>query len=322
MAIYTDSISRQYFAASGGSTLLDLVGKLLVLIVPFVVAYFTGHFWVKEGRWREQPRVSWPNKAVLVVRGQPTGTDGEEGFGPVDEFSALGTTFVWTSLPKANTFLDSLLVVPHFEVQQRDADGDSKTDALDLLLQVPTFQQFEVHSIELLLLLTYELSDLVPLEMETPCYIAYSSATSGSAFTVEGDLAFRQRNLMYWPTTKYKYSHFTPATVHSIEDILLPTLLSKYAARNESTYLQVHSQYWHPATPNAAYFELRATIRIGATWYAYLPGPFEALKFAWVQFFVLAYVVSWLVWALKGILVKNAVVKVRCVDELKPKYRW
>ena len=87
MPFYEDTIYRQYFAVSKWGNLCNVLGLVLVTILPFIVTFAIGTLWSKEDSFRMQPTVFWPKKALLVVWNAQADQQQPQAF-------------VWTSMAK------------------------------------------------------------------------------------------------------------------------------------------------------------------------------------------------------------------------------
>jgi hypothetical protein len=92
---------------------------LLLIILPYIVAYAMGAFWTKEAFEREQPNVRFRHEAL------------------VEAYLADGTALGWSTSDKLNTALGARMRPCQLRAWAEDDERDGKPEALQFVLRLP-----------------------------------------------------------------------------------------------------------------------------------------------------------------------------------------
>ncbi|XP_033112048.1 transmembrane protein 231-like, partial [Anneissia japonica] len=137
--VFAHPIQQRYKASfCTKATVFIVVIFLLTLIPPFLIAYSSRGFWIKEAIYREQPEVHFKHELLLILE--------------------TSTSYVaWSTYENFNQLEQSQLVVPVVKTREEDSNRDGKPDQLDYSIQVPLLDTQEVYSVKLLLIFDYRL---------------------------------------------------------------------------------------------------------------------------------------------------------------------
>jgi len=317
--VYEEAETTEYKANSAGAVVLDAVSMLIVLIVPFIICFAMGNFWTQYNVIEVTPTVGFTQRCVARV----LYASGAEGF--------------WACSSAVNDALvdDPIAMYPFFSyaVGDRDANGlaDSFTFSLQVPLETVTVASNAVDSVvrvDFLPEFWFNVSTyLFHLSMTTAPLVSVTIPNDGSNVAlVHGDLNFAQTEIVVSSlyvnyTHAYTGSLFTQASLNDL--INVGSLAGAYARRNQSLDFKPRSiaigdqsllQSQDVAAAHftdfndARSFQLELRMGVSQAFIQYRPNPGEVLKWGWVQFFCVAYVVHWFMRLLRGFMVKQGMV--------------
>ena len=170
--VHSAPLRRRHFAPGfcTFASLLNVCSWLVVVIVPFVLAFTSGAFWRKQAIHYEQPNVHFRHKVLFYLNGIETSLDGQE--------STL--TLAYSNLKQANEVLQgsATLRAPSLRSVVSDANDDGLMDEHELDIHFPLRSGEKITHVTALLWYDYVLQDQVKEAFES---LVYVEASSGSA---------------------------------------------------------------------------------------------------------------------------------------------
>jgi len=308
--VHAEPVQTKYRADSCGSWTLEIVALLTVWIIPLIIGFSMGQFWITNNDFIEMPTMNYTGRVML----RAATSDGDE--------------YLWASSSALQEALvgDARATHPLLSSQADDVDRDGKTDIFRFTIRIPLRDPtHNVVSVQFLPIFKYNLTnDLVSIAMETAPFVAFDGVnpTRARRLVLDGTVPFRQvdpvysSNFYHYDVVYWKSYLDDALDVADLRDI--GGFARKYAARNESTPFELRTAYFTDGTTRAAaledpmdsdgIFTVSATLRVPVSTVTYVPSFSETIKFAWVQYFTIAYVIQWIFSGIRKVFVKNAFV--------------
>lgn len=168
--------------------------------------------------------------------------------------------------------------------------------------------------------------------MEGIVYIEHSSALPGASLTVHGDLLLKQNTPFnrFHGTTFFNDTVTDLSIIRSLHEFDIPTILEKYFAKegetNSNFYQRAGMRYLTAQIPVTTHFDpqnrywrrgrgeefsLEIVINIPEQPILQVPGFFEAMKFAWMQYLSIMIVVGFICYQIKRFLIVGGLLNTR-----------
>lgn len=324
--IFEATVKTRFRSNSCPSYCFEIFVLLTVLVIPFIIGFTTGDFWIERSTFVAIPEVSYTGRCLLKA------------------VTASGDQYLWSS---SEDVLDALQGDPRFAnmvVQEyaEDRDRDGKMDVFHFTFRFPkrsasdSFQSFEF-----LPTFTYKVDDFVlNLEMESGPFVSHAivNPAGQGKLTLDGRIRFAQNkpinaDSIWRYDVVYKNSYLD--AVKDPSDIVgIGRYARRYAARNESSPFELdtaflsdeipdaalsHPETYVPAVPSgktaAAFFTVSVTMRVQPAEINYIPILSQTLKFAWIQYFCIAYVIHWFFGFVRELFVTQAWINTIAVFE-------
>jgi hypothetical protein len=280
-----------------------------VIVLPFFMAYTSESFWMKRNTYREMPKVSFKYQ-VLVHAG-------------ISSTSAPDIQKITYALrPETAAILESTYRVPKLRFWDEDSNNDGFPELMQLEMELPLKSTEQIHSIDAIAVFQMELSMRSKLKFEAPILIQHESPFRGESLYVDGMMDFVQREALHVrggfktpdsgtpllglqkPSNPKK--GFVKVPKYSIHDVSMKTLLGEIQKRNFTTYYTNALKTWSPrpeaSTPvnlDSSYsrpFKLHAVIHVPEQVITYIPSLSEMLKFGFIQYLSMAFIVYLISW--------------------------
>lgn len=318
--------------------LLYVISLLVVLVIPFVIAFMLNNFWLTNNFFFSNPEVHFTGRCVLRVT------------------TVQGRELLWTCSEAFNeefVFGTELDVLPFVSLFEDDRDGNGKMDVFSVLLSVPitTFNVSlytnpsdlpvgavldAVQEIAFLPEFTYRINSKVQkVNMTAAPLLTYARRGSYhpsqqdntiNAFSAgpvclltEADLVFHSNTrLSGKPPAAYMTSPLRDSLREPADVFNLAQFAQYYTARNQSVTARVfteaaggpevlksseHVRGLGDDLDTLNDFTWRITLRIPPAKVFYSPGAGESIKWAWAQYFTIAFVIQWVMWQIRGMIV-------------------
>lgn len=312
--LHRQEVRTDFRANSICGWVFEGIGLLTVLMIPIVIGFSMGQFWIHTNSFSEFPQMNYTGRMLL----RAIASDGSE--------------YLWSTSERLQAALigDERHCHPFFSLLAEDPDQDNKPNTFVFNIKIPLRNStHNIVSVQFLPTFQYKLSnDLLNIEMETGPLVAYEGENPQQSrrLVIDGTLPFHQLDPIvgyFWYSYDkiYKRSYFDE--VKDIADLRnVASIGAKYNARNESTPFQLATAYFTDTerettaaagstltgTGGSAAFTVTITMRVPNSFIVYVPSIAESLKAAWIQYFCIAYVIRWAFGIIRAIAVENALV--------------
>ncbi|CAB3370191.1 Hypothetical predicted protein [Cloeon dipterum] len=276
------------------AALLNAVIAFFTYAVPLLLAYRSYGFWLKTDSFMEQPTVHFKHQYIFI--GDVIG-------------SQQGPIFCSTYNHISTQFADQKNRCPIIKAKETDSNHDGKNDEVYFELNTLLDNEEDIHGVTLILLFDYRLQALCNVNLEGLAVIQYNHPLPGGELKVVADLNLLQRT----PFGK----RFGPN--EQLEDILavdkeesfdIGKLLESYAKRNASIQLRRPFYTWTAGRASLQNFKLNVKLLIIPQKIEYVPGFWQVMKWAWLQYLSLLLVVRWMANNLRFYIFTNHLVPV------------
>jgi transmembrane protein 231 len=313
--VHEDFNKTQFRANSFGAWILEIIALLSVLILPFVIGFSMGRFWVTLNSVVATPDAEYTRKYIAKA----TALD--------------GTDYLWTSSESLLAMLDGDVraMNPHFTYFENDVDSDDRPDRYEFNFVFPLRTASPITAFHFVPEFQYSLkTDLFTLNMTSSPYVFLSTtdltSTGTDGIIVDGHVPFRQA----FPIDSSAYTRYDIVYQRSYLDRITDlndivdagNIGRRYASRNQSTPFIIDSKYATndlsgnvvptplPGLSNSLddLFTVSIRMRIQTARVDYVPSFAESLKDAWIQYFCIAYVIYWAFGIVRSIFVMQALV--------------
>ncbi|XP_006908872.1 transmembrane protein 231 isoform X2 [Pteropus alecto] len=275
------------------AALFLLLATALTYIPPLLVAFRSHGFWLKRSSYEEQPTVAFQHQVLLVALLEP-----ERG-----EFLA------WSTFPAFNRLQGDHLRVPLVSTREEDRNQDGKMDMLHFKLELPLQSTEHVLGVQLILTFSYQLHRMSTFVMQSMAFLQSSFAVPGSQLYVNGDLRLQQKQPLSYSGLDVRYNvSVINGTSPFACDYDLTRIVAAYQERNVTTILTDPHPIWLVGRAAEAPFVINAVIRYPVEVISYLPGFWEMIKFAWIQYVSILLVFLWVFERIKRFVFQNQVV--------------
>ncbi|TPX67413.1 hypothetical protein SpCBS45565_g03791 [Spizellomyces sp. 'palustris'] len=310
--LHNEPFARRYHAPLiSTASLLGALAAIAILILPFVFAYVSGSFWLKQNSFREQPQVMYKHEFMLLLEG-------------VDRVSNNPVAVVWSSSPLYNQLHERTSRVAALQTSQIDVQRDGKYDYITFSASIPLLPTEAITHVRLALFFQYSLSERLRLQMQSMALFDSSTALPASSVYVDGDLRLVQRELLkrYGDNAAYNIPvvNFTKAIGPDPNALTWSSIMAGYARRDVRTNFAYETPIWTTGRAPTEPFVVSGRVAYSTDTIQYLPGAWEVLKNGWIQY--LAYlilvgaVISWIL----GFAFRNQVVRTAVRVDQMPRY--
>ncbi|ORC89039.1 uncharacterized protein TM35_000142500 [Trypanosoma theileri] len=340
IALFHEHYKVRYAPRGLASWIFYIFSLLLVLAGPVLIGLAMGNFWLQTNTLVATPDIHFTDRCVVhytTVRGQDklwtcSHLFNEEYIYTQSEMAVEPFFSIYEDDRDDNGHVDRVTFV--LQLPLNDFNG-----SLQEGMPVPT-EKDAIKRVEFLPEFTYEIKNYIlkvrmtaaPLlifEAAEDCCSSSSSTTTKS--TVEGPLCARtEGDLLFHstePLSRLPNVHYTNTYMNSplenvsdVEELQnVPYFASQYTSRNQTVLFKPYSvatgglSILQDVNYNRVLgedlgalgdFTWRITMRIQRAEILYTPSIQEALKWAWVQYYCIAVILQFLLWWLRGILVK------------------
>eukprot|EP00742_Colponemidia_sp_Colp-10_P006875 GILJ01007370.1.p1 GENE.GILJ01007370.1~~GILJ01007370.1.p1 ORF type:complete len:309 (+),score=23.70 GILJ01007370.1:33-959(+) len=299
VTVHSSLLQRHYVAHPISLAAFFCAGAIVVIvIIPFLIAYASYSFWLKENTYREQPTVSFRHELMYSIQ------------------DSSNYNF-FTTFPEANALDSGHLNVPIIQSAGLDDNGDGKIDRFRFNITSRLTSGQTVQKVDLLLFFNYILQDRVHMSMTSAAHVSYSAGLPGSQLVVDGWLRLKQRKPLVVRSDYRTVYNTAIVSGFTSDDYRMHTILSNYLDRNETTMLEDQYPVWiGNAGGGISEFTLSATIRIPFEIVHYVPPFSETMKWAWVQYLSILIPVAWIAHMIMTFAYKNQIFETRTVTDI------
>ncbi|CAF1064056.1 unnamed protein product [Adineta steineri] len=258
------------------ATCFVILCTILTFLPPFLFAYFAEGFWIKEGSYSEQARVSYSGYIVTI-----------------DYTNSVGSQVkISSSYAPLNTAFRDAFISGINSLTSNDTNGNGIDNQFSIAFQFPFDDNtIVINNINVWLIFQYELRARQYINMKTMALInLYSngmSLASNPTVTAEGNLIFQQRQPIQSSGNDITYNQSIIDT-----DSLLATspidfnpILNTYFKRKYYTSYQSESLKWASGTTSTdSSLNINITINVNSQSIRFIPGFWQEFKWGWIQY--------------------------------------
>jgi len=311
LVLFSQPFSRHFHAPlCSTATFILIVYHVLWIIVPYIIAYSTKSFWLKENTYRVQPQVTFKHDLILLVEGIIEGTS------PVETFS-----YVYGTYPGYNNFYKSFVRVPIIKTSEIDSNRDLLNDYMKFDISMPMYKNESVYRTRVAFVYEYQIPNF-PLIMESLGILDLSSPIPGSEVYVDSELLFKQNNILQMGAIRNRYNtpclNFTNAWDYNIYSWSWEKVIEEYMDRNERTELKINYPLWKTDRSFDEDFKIKGKIRYNQQVIHYRPSVLEVLKNAWIQYLAFYILLGILLKPFKAFIFENQVIRTRMTVDRVP----
>ncbi|KAM9757014.1 transmembrane protein 231 isoform 1-T1 [Dama dama] len=318
--LFAHPVERGYRAGlCSKAALFLLLAAALTYIPPLLVAFRSHGFWLKRSSYEEQPTVRFQHQVLLVaLLGSEPG--GFLAWSTFPAFNRLQEGHLRVPLVSADSSLAELPGKPEFIhtdtellqekfAREEDRNQDGKMDVLRFELELPLQPTEQVLGVQLILTFSYQLHRMSTFVMQSMAFLQSSFAVPGSQLYVNGDLRLQQKQPLSCGGLDVRYNvSVINGTSPFASDYDLTRIVAAYQERNVTTILTDPSPIWLVGRAAEAPFVVNAVIRYPVEVISYLPGFWEMIKFAWIQYVSILLIFLWVFERIKRFVFQNQVV--------------
>ncbi|XP_047690791.1 transmembrane protein 231 [Prionailurus viverrinus] len=292
--LFSHPVERGYRAGlCSKAALFLLLAAVLTYIPPLLVAFRSHGLWLKRSSYEEQPTVRFQHQVLLVAL-----------LGPDH-----GGFLAWSTFPAFNRLQGDHLRVPLVSTREEDKNQDGKMDVLHFKLELPLQSTEHVLGVQLILTFSYRLHRMSTFVMQSMVFLQSSFAVPGSQLYVNGDLRLQQKHPLSCGGLDVRYNvSVINGTSPFARDYDLTHIVAAYRDRNVTTVLMDSNPIWLVGRAAEAPFVINAIIRYPVEVISYLPGFWEMIKFAWIQYVSILLIFLWVFERIKRFVFQNQVV--------------
>ncbi|XP_059391694.1 transmembrane protein 231 [Carassius carassius] len=283
------------------ATLFVCVVLCLTYISPFLVAYRSQGFWLKRSTYEEQAVIQFQYDMIVI--------------GATD---TAGSYLAWSTFSNFNRLMGDQLRIPNVSVQEEDRDQDGKSDLLTLQISIPLKPEEQMFGIQLLLTFSYQLFRMSTVVMQTLAFVQHSSPVPGSQLFVCGDLKLNQRTPLPHRGLHSIYNvSLIDASSPFASTYDLANIIRLYQQRNLTAHLSGVIPVWTVGRAANSPFQISAQINYPVETITYLPGFWETIKFAWIQYVSVLLIFLWVFQHIQTFVFQNQVLPTTTVLPFK-----
>ncbi|XP_025282675.1 transmembrane protein 231 isoform X1 [Canis lupus baileyi] len=292
--LFSHPVERGYRAGlCSKAALFLLLAAALTYIPPLLVAFRSHGLWLKRSSYEEQPTVRFQHQVLFVAL-----------LGP-----ERGGFLAWSTFPAFNRLQGGHLRVPLVSTREEDRNQDGKMDMLHFKLELPLQSTEHVLGVQLILTFSYQLHRMSTFVMQSMAFLQSSFAVPGSQLYVNGELRLQQKQPLSSGGLDVRYNvSVINGTSPFAYDYDLTHIVAAYQERNVTTILLDPHPIWLVGRAAEAPFVINAVIRYPVEVISYLPGFWEMIKFAWIQYVSILLIFLWVFERIKRFVFQNQVV--------------
>jgi len=284
---------------------------VVLLIVPYVLAYVTGGLWAREVLGRERPAVRFTHEALMEAYGRSSVSA-----------SASLVRMGWSTSAEINAALGADWRPSDLRAWSEDADRDGRPETLQFVLRVPLASGEQIHSISLMLGFGAVYDSATALRINSSVAVTHSSPMPGLRSSQSAELLLHSERSLRGagqparaPCTEPFYALQTPLQA-SGAPVTIESVSSRYRRIcNDTVRLTVEPPLWTPGASDA--YEMHLTVHVPEQPLVVQPRLLEALKKAFVDYLALFIPLHALLLLLKGTLLKHGLVAARMHHPIK-----
>eukprot|EP00057_Strongylocentrotus_purpuratus_P013253 XP_011667727.1 PREDICTED: transmembrane protein 231 [Strongylocentrotus purpuratus] len=293
LELFSSPIRTRYNASyCTKATVFAILAFLFTVIPPFLIAYRSEGFWIKEAFYREQPDVKFKHQILLVLH-----TDSQIGY------------VTWSTYLNFNLLEQANLRIPLIKSREEDSNRDGKNDKFLFSIEVPVLDTEKVLGAQVIFIFDYRLYRFSDVRMESMAYVSHTSAMPGAELNVDGDLSLRLKQPLAHKGYDTRYNDpIIDSTSVFAEDYSFSKIFSSYQQRNISTRFECDYPVWLTGRGTGQPFIIKGTIYYPEETIVYVPGFWQVIKFGWIQYLSVLFLFIFLMERVKTFVFENQIV--------------
>lgn len=247
------------------ASLVQIICIVLSLLSPFLIAYFTGGFWIKEKTYTEQPIVQFQYRFIALLEGENN--------------AYLSSSYENINQIYSNEFRPSVRTI-----NEEDSNEDGINDILNLDIYISGIPSIEtITSVKLLLLFNNSIMTYAKAKFESIGYLESSNLKKSTELSFSGELQFFQDNKFQDKITDNQFNYQAlNQTNLDLETLNFGNIVRQYNSRLFRTKLTTDYVSW--SNTLAEGFNINAKIRYSPYRIVYIPAFWEQFKWGWIQY--------------------------------------
>ncbi|XP_065212516.1 transmembrane protein 231-like [Planococcus citri] len=306
---YTKSISFKYKAALRSNVTVFLVlNSIFCFVLPFIFAYSSNGFWIKENSYREQPIVKFKYQYLIILEAKTANS----------HFSLICSTYQYLKSKTAYSNNCSLM-----KVIEIDENEDGKNDRMKMTLHITNVSSLDIDSFHLILIFDYKLHGECILSMEAMATASYIFSQPIGRLDIISELRadFKKPMICHVKHHKQNYTRILSGISEQKNHIdAMYKIASHYASNNMNVNLKkvYYSKRFKSETADNEPLIVTADIHYGEQEILYKTRFWQLIKWAWVQYFSILALFIFLSRKMKRFVFQNRIlqtIKTNPMDE-------
>ncbi|OQS00038.1 hypothetical protein THRCLA_06287 [Thraustotheca clavata] len=291
--IHDQVVHKRYYAPiCSFAYVLSWINGLLMVFLPFILAYGGSAFWIRSINYVEQPKVEYTYQVMLIVQGTRIDGNGNE----------IGFSAFWSTLPsRINQLVAPILRSAQIRSYADDDNQDGLVDRFSMEVVIPVSSSEIINSVALLAAYNVTIQSHAKLSMDSVVYLSHTSPLSGAALYTFCDLELNAKNsLQITPSTMTPYANdilFNTTKMFHADDLRFENFLLKQNRRSNKAQARHQQSVWvkEPIESKLSerQFVLNATVNIPPSDISYVPSLYENLQQGWMQYYGMFVIVSY-----------------------------
>jgi len=150
MEIFSEPLSRRYRASCcSWASLCNFILVLIAIIIPYLWAFTSESFWLKQSTYREQATLAFTHKVLVELEIVDSTLS--------NPYSAL----IWSTEPAVNAVANQLYRPAKILANSNDDNSDGKVDSVNITVDFPLSDDEQVVGVKALAFFNYQLNDRV-----------------------------------------------------------------------------------------------------------------------------------------------------------------
>ncbi|XP_019869203.2 transmembrane protein 231 [Aethina tumida] len=269
-------------------TLFVFITSTLGLVLPFILAYNTGGFWLKRDHFYEQPNVKFKGEYMFYAT-----------------TNNLSHPILCGTNPFYNELLSPLDMCTNIKVREIDDNQDTKIDELHVIIDINLSYNLRITSFTIVIPLDYTLHTVCPLNMESGILYQQFLPVSVSKFFIMSNLEVFQA----FPLNCYRKKRlhlYNQPILGNTDFISLDEIINEYSGRNLSTRLS--NIFTNFKTTKSDLFTIDLKVRYAEHKVVFKPKFWHIVKWAWIQYLAIYIIIAWIISKIKKYIFDNKLV--------------
>ncbi|XP_072382378.1 transmembrane protein 231 [Diabrotica undecimpunctata] len=277
LEIFTRTVKTRYKSTlCSKATFLAVVSWLFKIIVPYIISYKSGGFWLKTDFYYEQPKVNLEGDFLITAI-----------------TNNLSNPIICSTYSYYKSYLSDLDFCSSVKLREIDKNFDTKNDELHFQINI-NLHSYKINSINIVLPVKYELSDLCQLKMQSLIYYQHNfQHEKATKLLIFANLNFIQSSAI--PCRRKHSEDFNNPLIKNGDEsknFLIENIIAAYLERNVTTHLLNINTF--VGTESSTSFLLDLKVKYPENQIYYQPDLWHILKFAWMQYLAIYIITAWL----------------------------